>query len=242
MTEIKRRALVTGGNRGLGFALSRKLAKMGYSVLLTARDTSRGIQKTALLEEEGLDVIFHQLDVTDQDMIVEVYEHILKSWGRLDVLINNAGVLLDLASTGSMHPSGLFTTDRDILRKTLDTNVIGVYQMCDIFMPLMKKHNYGRIVNITSGLGQLLHMGDGYPAYRISKTALNAVTRIFSSQGKSDNVLVNSVDPGWVKTDMGGPDAPLNPEEGIAGIVWAATLPEEGPTGCLFQDTEQIPW
>jgi NAD(P)-dependent dehydrogenase (short-subunit alcohol dehydrogenase family) len=239
--DQKKVALVTGANRGLGLGAAWALAKLGYRVILGSRDIAKGIQKTAELEKEGWDVAFCQLDVADPESIVNAYKSIEKTCGRLDVLINNAGVLLDMEET-MPHPSGLFKTDRSALIKTFEINTVGAYQLCEAFMPMMATQHYGRIVNVTSGLGQLAEMGAGYPAYRLSKTAINAVTRIFADQGKERNVLVNSVDPGWVKTDMGGTSAPRSLEEGVDSIIWAATLPDGSPTGQLFRDRQPVEW
>ncbi len=237
----KKVALITGANRGLGLATAESLAKQGYTIVLAARDASKGIKQTAELEQKGLDVAFCQLDVADPESIVKAYEAIQKGWGRLDVLVNNAGILLDLDEKPA-HPSGLFPTDRVTLIKTFEVNTVGTYQLCEAFVPLMMAQRYGRIVNVTSGLGQLSEMDAGYPAYRLSKTAVNAVTRIFSALGKDKNVLVNSVDPGWVKTDMGGSSAPRSLEEGIDTIVWAATLPDGSPSGLVFRDRQPVEW
>lgn len=237
----KRVALITGANRGLGLGAARALAKMGYTVIMGSRDISKGISSTAELEKEGLDVTFCQLDVADPESIIKAYDAIMKGWGRIDVLINNAGVLLDLEES-FQHPSGLFRTDRNMLIKSFEINTVGAYQLSEVFIPAMLAQHYGRIVNVTSGLGQLSEMGAGYPAYRLSKTAINAVTRMFAAQGRERNVIVNSVDPGWVKTDMGGSGAPRSIEEGIDTIVWAATLPDGSPTGQLFRDRQPVEW
>ncbi|MCE5316316.1 MAG: SDR family oxidoreductase [Parachlamydia sp.] len=238
---MKRVALITGANRGLGLGTARALAKMGYTVIMGSRDSAKGITRTAEIEKEGLDVVFCQLDVADPESIVKAHDAILKGWGRLDALINNAGVMLD-TEEAKKHPSGLFHTDRHMLIKTFEINTVGAYQLSEAFMPLMLAQGYGRIVNVSSGLGQLSEMGAGYPAYRLSKTALNAVTRIFAAQGREKNVIVNSVDPGWVKTDMGGAGAPRSLEEGIDSIVWAATLPDGSPTGLVFRDRQPVEW
>lgn len=242
MTEQKKVALVTGGNRGMGFALCRALGKLGYAVILSSRDAMKGIKKAAELEEEGIDVVHSQLDVTDPDSIVSIYKTVIDTWGRLDVLINNAGILPDATEGKSKHPSGLFHTDKSLLIKSFETNAAGPFQLCDVFVPLMCSKGYGRVVNVTSGLSQLSTMQGGYPAYRLSKTALNAVTRIFAAQGLKKNVLVNSVDPGWVRTDMGGGAAKKSAEEGIDTIVWAATLPDNSLTGMIFRNREPIDW
>lgn len=242
MNEIKRVALVTGGNRGIGFDVCRQLAKKGISVILSSRDAAKGVQKTAELESEGLDVTYAQLDVNDPDSIAELQRLVRKKWGRLDILVNNAGILLDDPAVESTHPSGIFETDKNILMQTFETNVVGSYMVSEAFLPLMIEQEYGRIVNVTSGLSQLEHMQADFPAYRISKTALNAVTRIFAAKGRRHHVLVNSIDPGWVKTDMGGPNAPLNVEEASETIVWACTLPIDGPTGGFFREKMAVNW
>lgn len=128
------------------------------------------------------------------------------------------------------------------INRAMTTNVYGPLLMSQALVPLMKKNNYGRVVNISSGLGQLSDMGGGYPAYRISKTAINALTRMFAGELKADNILVNSMCPGWVKTDMGGPDAPRDVQEGADTAVWLATLPDNGPRGKFFRDRQEIPW
>lgn len=128
------------------------------------------------------------------------------------------------------------------INRAMTTNVYGPLLMSQALVPLMKKNNYGRVVNISSGLGQLSDMGGGYPAYRISKTAINALTRMFAGELKDDNILVNSMCPGWVKTDMGGPDAPRDVQEGADTAVWLATLPDNGPRGKFFRDRQEIPW
>lgn len=242
MNDQKPIALVTGGNRGIGFDVCRQLAKKGITVILTSRDSAKGIQKAAELESEGLDVIFAQLDVNDPDSIAEIQKFVEKKWGRLDILVNNAAILLDDPAVESKHPSGLFETDKEILMQTFETNVVGCFMLSEAFLPMMIQQNYGRIVNITSGLSQLEQMQSDFPAYRISKTALNAVTRIFADKGRKHHVLVNSIDPGWVKTDMGGPNAPLTVEQAADTIVWASTLPNDGPTGGFFREKMAINW
>lgn len=242
MNNKQRVALVTGGNRGIGFEVCRQLAKEGISVILSSRDAAKGVQKAAELEREGLNVIHGLLNVNEPDSIARLQNFIRNKWGRLDILINNAGVLLDNPMGESTHPSGLFSTDKEILMDSFETNVVGPFMLSEAFFPMMIENNYGRIVNVSSELSQLEQMQADFPAYRISKTALNAVTRIFSSKGKRYHILVNSVDPGWVKTDMGGPNAPLSVEESVKTIVWAATLPEGGPTGGFFREKIAVNW
>lgn len=229
--QNKKIALVTGANKGIGFEACRQLAKNGFSVILSARDKKRGEDAAVELQEERLDVIFHQLDVTTQKSVDAIFSFIKKEFGRLDVLVNNAGISIDREKT-----------DTDLIQKTFDTNTLGPYRMCAAFLPLMIKNKYGRIVNISSGLGQLSGMGSGWVGYRISKASLNALTRIFSSETSSYDIKVNSMCPGWVKTDMGGQSAPRTPAMATETIIWLATLPASGPTGKFFRDKKEIDW
>lgn len=238
MSTNQKVAVVTGGNRGLGFEASRQLAKQGYKVILTSRDEDKGKAAANKLQTEGLDVISYPLDVNSDESSRNLAEFIRQQFGKLDVLVNNAAIYIDnQASTNS-----IFNIKIETLHKTIDTNVYGVVRVTQALIPLMKKQNYGRIVNVSSGMGQLTDMEGGSPAYRISKTALNAVTRIFASELTGTNILVNSVCPGWVKTDMGGSNAPRNPEQGVDTIVWLATLPDDGATGGFFRDRQPIDW
>lgn len=238
MTSTKKVAVVTGANRGLGFEASRQLAKKGFRVIITSRDEAKGKAAAEQLQSEDLDVIYHPLDVTSNESSQKLGEFIRKQFGNLDVLVNNAGVDMD----SQAGDNSIFDAKIDTLRQTMDTNVYGVLQVTQALITLMKTQNYGRIVNVSSGMGQLSDMQSGAPAYRISKTALNALTRILASELKGTNILVNSVCPGWVKTDMGGANAPRTPEQGVDTIVWLATLPDGGATGGFFRDREPIDW
>lgn len=236
-------ALVTGGNKGIGFEVCRQLGKQGYHVILAGRDHQKVTQAACQLAAEGLNVTPLQLDVTSETDTQSAYAYIAEHFGRLDVLINNAGIMID----PSRHPpdeegSSAFHAKLDTIRKSLETNTLGAFRLCQKFVPLMMKNRYGRVVNVSSGMGQLSEMNGGWPGYRISKTALNAVTRIFSDEAQDNNVLINSVCPGWVKTDMGGEDAELSTAEGADTIVWLATLPDGGPTGGFFRERERIEW
>lgn len=230
-------ALVTGGNRGIGFEVCRQLAKHGYNVVLTSRDKVKGEQAVKDLADQGLKVDFHELDVTDSGSVQLLDAHIRREFKRLDALINNAGVFLDRGES-----AGLMNVSRDQLRATMETNVYGPLMMIQKFAPLMAENNYGRIVNVSSGLGQLSDMGGGYAAYRMSKVAINAVTRMAADEVKDRGILVNSACPGWVRTDMGGEGAPRSTEEGADTIVWLAMNPEASPTGKFFRDRKEIPW
>lgn len=231
-------AVVTGANRGLGFESSRQLARKGYKVIVTSRDRNKGQAATEKLQAEGLDVVYHPLDVRSDESSQKLAEFINREFGYVDVLVNNAGICIDEKSG---HNS-VFDATTDTLQQTIETNVYGPLRVTQALIPLMKKQNYGRIVNVSSGMAQLSYMEGGYTGYRISKVALNALTRIFASELQGTNILVNSVCPGWVKTDMGGPNAPRTLEQGVDTIVWLATLPDGGPTGGFFRDRQLIPW
>lgn len=233
----KKIAIVTGANRGLGLATCRQLAQQNIQTILTSRDTAKGQAVVEKLQAEGLSIIHHALDTTNADSMIKLGEFVKKEYGHLDILVNNAGVFID-----PFENSSIFDCPLDRVQTTLETNLFGPLQLCQILIPLMKINNYGRVVNISSGLGQLSMMTTGYPAYRISKTALNAVTRIFADELKGTNILVNSVCPGWVRTDMGGPNADRSIEEGVETIVWLATLPDGSPTGGFFRDKQPIDW
>jgi len=236
----KRTALVTGANRGLGFETARQLGRLGYRVVLAARDQGKAEAAALTLRTEYLDVLPLLLDVASDASCAR-----LKEIGAVDVVVNNAGVLLESdenpLAAGLLSQSALEVAS-ELMRETLETNTLGAYRVIQELAPGMRERGYGRIVNVSSGLGQLDDMGGGYPAYRVSKTALNALTRIFAAELKGTGVLVNSVCPGWVKTDMGGPGAKLSTEEGVKTIVWAATLPENGPTSGFFRGMKPIPW
>lgn len=237
MSTSQRVAVVTGGNRGIGFEVCRQLAKQ-HQVILTSRDQSKGKAAVEQLQAAGLAVINYSLDVTDSGSVEQLAQFIRNKYGRVDVLVNNAGVLLDYRdSDGS-----IFNTKVDTLQETIETNLYGPLRLSQALVPLMQNHHYGRIVNVSSGAGQLSDMSSGYPAYRISKTALNALTRILADELKGTNILVNSVCPGWVKTDMGGADATRTPEQGADTIAWLATLPDDGPTGSFWRDRAPIDW
>jgi len=228
-------AAVTGGNRGIGLQICRDLAREGFDVILTARGVKKGLDAVEKLKDEGLDVKFHQLDIIDSYGIENFYTALLNDYGKLDVLINNAAILPEPKS------NGLSAELREI-KDTIEANVYGAIVLCQKFIPLMIKNNYGRIINISSGMGQLSDMGGGYIAYRVSKTALNAVTRIFAAETSGYDIQINCVDPGWVKTDMGGPGASSTPEEGADTPVWLSSRPKGEPSGKFFKKRKIIDW
>ncbi len=235
MTE-KRVAVVTGANKGIGFEVCRQLAARDIHVVLTARDPLRGEPAASSLSEQGLDVEFHALDVTQEQSVNLLRDHIAHRYGAADILVNNGGIMIDPKG------SGVLNSKLETYRETLETNFYGVLLSCLAFTPLMLEKGYGRVVNVSSGMGQLSDMESGSPAYRVSKTALNALTRTLAAELEGKNVLVNCVCPGWVKTDLGGPQATRPVEQGADTIVWLATLPDNGPSGGFFRDRKPIPW
>jgi NAD(P)-dependent dehydrogenase (short-subunit alcohol dehydrogenase family) len=233
----KRVAVVTGANRGIGLEICRQLARRGgIRVVLTARDQTKGKAAAGQLRDEGLEVDFHELDVTSEKSVETLAGWLEGTCKRCDILVNNAGILAD------PRGSRFLDSRPETYRQTLDTNVFGPLLLSQALVPIMKRSRYGRIVNISSGQGQLFEMGAGTPAYRISKTALNALTRVLAAELKGSGILVNSMCPGWVKTDMGGPGAPRTVQQGADTAVWLATLPDDGPTGGFFRDRKTIAW
>ena len=230
--ENGRVALVSGGNRGIGLEICRQLAEGGLTAVMGSRDEENGRRAA-----EGLqgNVVVRQLDVSEGESVDRLASFVEEEFGRLDVLVNNAAISNDEGQRG---------VDADLgrVREALEANLLGAWRLCEIAIPLMRRNGYGRIVNISTGLAALENMGGGSPGYRVSKTALNALTRILASELRGSGILVNSVEPGWVQTDMGGSRAPRPVEEGAEGVVWAATLPSNGPTGGFFRDRRHIPW
>jgi NAD(P)-dependent dehydrogenase (short-subunit alcohol dehydrogenase family) len=229
-------ALVSGGNRGIGHAICRALARRGCLVVLGARNAAEGRAGAEALQAEGLTVEYRPLDVTRDASVRNCVAAVLKHYGRIDILVNNAGVLLD--------PKGSRVLDSklDTYRDTLEVNFYGALRLAQAVAPVMRKARYGRIVNMSSGLGQLRDMDTGAPAYRVSKTSLNALTRMLAVELKDTGVLVNAMCPGWVKTRMGGPKAERTPEQAADTAVWLATLPATGPTGGFFRDRKRLAW
>ena len=228
-------AVVTGGNKGIGFGICRALAKQGIRTILTARDVSKGEIAKEQLKKEGLEAVFHPLDVAAQDSIDSLASFLKREFGRLDILINNAAIRKDAGMMGLDVPI-------EIIREMMETNLYGPLMLCQTMAPLLKKSSAGRIVNVSSGMGSLASMGGGSPAYRITKTALNAMTKVLASEFRGTGVLVNCCHPGWVRTDMGGRGASKSIDEGADTPVWLALLPEDGPTGGYYQDRKSMPW
>jgi NAD(P)-dependent dehydrogenase (short-subunit alcohol dehydrogenase family) len=230
---VYRVALVTGANRGLGFEVARQLSERGMTVLLGARDFDKGLHAARKLAGAAGEVIVVQLDVTRQDEVDTLARWIEITYGRLDVLINNAGAHYDPAA----RPA---TTDIAPAQAAMDIHLFGSWRMCSAMLPLMRRHGYGRIVNVSSGCGATANEDASCPAYRVSKAALNSYTRTLAVELDGSGILVNAVCPGWVATDMGGPGGrPV--ADGAAGIVWAACLPKS-VTGGFYRDGQRIAW
>jgi NAD(P)-dependent dehydrogenase (short-subunit alcohol dehydrogenase family) len=228
----QRVAVVTGGNRGIGLEVSRQLAAKGLKVVLTARDLGKA--REAAMSLPG-DAVPFGLDVTDPEGPGRLLEFADRDLGGVDVLVNNAGVFLDRDFGGLNLPM-------QVLRDTLEVNLVGPWQLTEAVVPGMRQRGYGRVVNVSSGMGAMSEMSGGYAAYRVSKGSLNALTRILADELRGTNVLVNAACPGWVQTEMGGPRAPRPVAEGADTLVWLATLPDGGPTGAFFRDRRQISW
>jgi len=244
-------ALVTGANRGLGFEISRQLGQKGMTVLMGARSTEKGHQAVEKLRGEGLDTRAVALDVTDSASIASAVETIRSEFGKLDVLVNNAAVLLDIG----VQPSDV---KEEILRSTFEVNFFGPYWLTQQLVPLLRKSSRGRIVNLATQVASLNQLADPdsplkddiCPAYQASKTALNAMTLVFAKELNAFGIKVNSVCPGWVMTDMGHDDLPdygdavrpMSPQEAVEKLIWLMELPDNGPTGGFFSEGEPVYW
>ncbi len=228
-------AVVTGGNRGIGYEVCRQLALQGHRVILTSRDGLKGELAAQGLAKAGVTVSAHPLDVSSRDSVSEFSEFVQRELGRVDILVNNAAILPD-------EGARVLDLDVDVFRQVVETNTFGPLLLCQILVPLMLQHDYGRIVNVSSSSAQFSSLSARNPAYRLSKVALNALTVMVAQAVQGHNILVNAASPGWVRTDMGGPNAPRSLEQGADTLVWLANLPDGGPSGQFFRDREQIPW
>jgi NAD(P)-dependent dehydrogenase (short-subunit alcohol dehydrogenase family) len=235
MTDAQRVAVVTGANRGLGQAIALRLARHGLHVVLTARSAEAADRAAEGLLAKGLSASGHQLDVTDPASVVRCMADTAFEHGRLDVLVNNAGVAIDRGQAAS-------SADMEKVRATLDANLMGTWRCCTAAVPEMKKQRYGRIVNVVSHMGTFPEMGTGSVAYRVSKAAVNALTCILATELAEDGILVNAASPGKVSTRLAYGKADQSPEEAADTFAWLATLPEDGPTGGLFFKREPLPW
>lgn len=235
MTTQPRIALVTGANRGIGFEICRQLVAQGLHVILTSRNAEQGQHAWQQLQSTQPHSSYYQLDISDPHSVRQVLAQVQHEFGRLDVLVNNAGVYLD-------EGLSLFAIDDQTMHTSLDVNFYGAFYACRAFVPLMQQQNYGRVVNVSSGYGAMSEMRARTAAYKISKVALNALTRIIADEVHAYNIKVNAMCPGWVHTDMGGPAAPRSPAQGADTAVWLAMLADNGPTGGFFRDRQPIEW
>ena len=238
----RRVAVVTGANKGIGLEIARQLARQHVTVFVGARDEARGRAAVEKLRAEGLDARPLRIDVTDEASVASAVAEVEKSAGRLDILVNNAGIAID-----DGPPSGVSS---DVLRRTYETNVFGVVRTTQAFLPLLRRSDAGRIVNMSSGLGSITLNSDPsspfaavkYLAYNSSKSAVNAITVQFAWELRDTPIKVNAADPGYVATDMNRNQGPRSVEQGAATPVRLATLPANGPTGGYFNDEGPIPW
>jgi len=233
---MQKTALVTGGNRGIGREICRQLAQQDLTVLLGSRDLAAGEDVAAALREEtGGDVRAVQLDVSSAADSERLRDEIAAEFGRLDVLVNNAGILIDRGAR-------LRDVDVDDFAQTMAVNVFAPLRLIQTFLPLLEASGHGRIVNVSSKMGQLDGLDQPTTAYRFSKVNLNYLTRVLATQIDGSLVKINAMSPGWVRTDMGGSGADRSVAEGADTAVWLATLPDDGPHGGFFHDRQPIPW
>ncbi len=236
-------ALVSGANRGIGLEVVRQLATRGDTVILGARDLASGESARQSLGDLAQRVIVHPLDVTNPTSVAQIRDFVLQKWGKLDALVNNAGGFYDAQQRAS-------TADLALVREALELNLLGAWALCEAFLPLLRKSDVPRIVNVSSEAGSFggsyfgIVAGDGsVPAYAVSKAALTAFTVKLAKDLQGTGILVNAVCPGWTATQEGMADMGARPvSEGAAGIVWAATLPANGPSGGFFRDGQPLPW
>jgi NAD(P)-dependent dehydrogenase (short-subunit alcohol dehydrogenase family) len=235
-TEHQRTALITGANKGIGKEIARQLAQRGFAVFIGARDIVKGRETAEELCQAGYEATCIQIDVTDPVSIRTACGTFSQKADHLDILVNNAGILED-------HGEDILKLNAEMLDRTLKTNVIGpILVIQDFLQHLRKSPSGGRIINVSSGAGALKDMDTYAPAYSISKTALNAVTKQFAGALKDENIVVNCVDPGWVRTDMGGLSAGRSVEKGAETIVWLATEASVAETGKFWHDKKEVDW
>jgi len=264
--------LITGGNRGIGLEICRQLDELGHLVILGSRDLKKG---TAAVKSFSKNVIVKQLDVTNDESVQNLFEFVKNNFGKLDVLINNAGIGTNHELSGnailsgvknkmqtnfhgawkivrifipSLRKAGIIARSKSAeniafrnVKHIMETNFYGAWRMIQVFIPLLLKSEDGRIINMSSGMGELKSLSGVYPGYSLSKSSLNALTIMFSNELKEKRIKVNAMCPGWVKTDMGGPDAPRNVSQGADTAVWLTTE-KEIPTGKFFRDRNEISW
>ncbi|WP_300454490.1 SDR family NAD(P)-dependent oxidoreductase [Accumulibacter sp.] len=235
-------AVVTGAARGLGFSVARELAAAGCLVLMVGRTAEAIDQAARELQESGHTVLPHVADVTDASAVAALAARLRREFGRADILVNNAGVLLEPKDFAVPQSASVLVVDPEIVALTYACNALAPLRLIQAIVPLMRDQGWGRIVNVSSSMGQLAEMSGCWPGYRMSKAALNALTRLTANELDGDRIKVNAVCPGWCRTAMGGQDAPRSADEGARGIVWAALLPDDGPSGGFFRDGKPLDW
>lgn len=231
-------AVVTGGNRGLGFETVRQLSNRGMHVIFTVRSPIKGEETLQQLGETKGTVEYLVLDVTHPACGDQLASYIEHSKIRVDVLVNNAGIFIKEKGDGT---GSILTISMDNIRQTMETNAYAPMRLIQAVIPFMKRQGFGNIINVSSGMGALQNMSGGSAGYRISKTALNAITKILAEELKGSQIYVNSVSPGWVRTDMGGAHAPRTLQEGVDTIVWLASQGTDGPQGSFSGIGKKLP-
>jgi NAD(P)-dependent dehydrogenase (short-subunit alcohol dehydrogenase family) len=226
-------AVVTGANRGIGREVVRQLADLGHRVVLGSRDEAKGERAAGELDPTGERVRCRRLDVSDAASVTAMAAWVTERYGRCDVVVNNAAILYDTWAWAA-------SADLDSVHEALETNLFGAWRVVQHLLPLLRRSPHPRVVNVSSEGGAISEMTGGTPAYSVSKAGLNALTRLLAGELRRDRILVNSICPGWTDTDMGQGGRPVG--AGAAGVVWAATLGDDGPTGGFFRDGEPLPW
>lgn len=246
---INKIAVITGSHKGLGFEIALRLSRQpGLRVVVTARSLKNVNEAREKLNSLQVNADVQQLDVTNDESVKSFAEWIEATYGRVDILVNNAGV----NPYHSVEEASVLTAKAQVLLDTINTNAAGMLRISQALIPMMKRHNYGRVVNVSTEMSSLnLMLGDYYPvapSYRASKVVMNALALLIAKELKGTDILVNSYSPGWMRTDIGGPDAPFTVEEGAETAVYLATLPDGGPTGGLFAEMRKfggplvLPW
>ena len=239
----RRVAIVSGASRGLGLESARLLAERGFELVMLARgEPTLQAAAAEIHAATGIEPMAIAADVTDSRAVRALAEAVERRYGRADVLINNAGIFLGPKDFASPEAASVLRASPEEVAETLAVNLVGPLRMVQALVPMMRVQRWGRIVNVSSGMGQLSDMGGSWPGYRISKTALNALTRILAIELQGSGIKVNSVCPGWCRTDMGGEGAARSAAEGAKSIGWGALLDDDGPSGGLFRDGQPLDW
>jgi NAD(P)-dependent dehydrogenase (short-subunit alcohol dehydrogenase family) len=228
-------AIVTGANRGIGYELARQLAHSGIQVVAAARTRHAADDTATALGADGVHVHPAVIDLTNQDTIDQSVATTIARFGRIDILVNNAAIAIDTRMPAA-------SPDLDLAHRTLETNLFGTWRMCAAVIPHMRTAGYGRILNLTTHMAVLADIKAGSPAYRISKTSINALTRILADELTGTGILINAASPGRVKTRIGPANADRTPAEAAHDLLWLTNLPATGPTGHIFYQNTELPW